>query len=216
MSNNDAVQSVATPANDAAKAAPATDGAQDQSLDVLLKEYDEAQSGTAGDPAKAPAGGDAGSGSEPTLEGLARTVDDLQTALHQQRQAEIQALIRADVAKAVGVVRSALGEVPVQLSDRIIEGWLNQRAMEDRRFVNAFLKRGDHPARWQQILAAAASELRTELAPASQRDAALSDARAAATAAVRTASTKAGEPPPDLRTMSDRDFESHVRGLVRR
>lgn len=109
-------------------------------------------------------------------------------------------------------------EAKAILPERATRGLLIDMADSDRRFQRAFLERNSNPSQWNKILNAKAKELSTEFTPQVDRE--LSDDKEAIASAVRSASTKAPEPPEDeaksrqkIRQMSDQELRALKRSL---
>lgn len=206
---NDTLQSVTTETNAPAEPVAADSGAPAETLDQLLKEFDSApkvESPAVTDEVRVP--------DDLTTEAVYREVVSLKRELTRRERAEIEAVVSQDLETAVNTVKSDLNDLPVNVSDRIVRGMLNDLGANDARFLKAFEARHAAPDTWNRTLKAVAREIRKDIAGGPDR--AVSEDRAAAMAAVRGASTTAPKAEtPKLHEMSDRDFEAYKRSLGR-
>lgn len=183
-------QSVAKP-DDEAKPSSETQGAQDD-YEALLAEYTK---DTSVETKPEPASKDDD------------TAELLQWA-RQQRQIEAKNQFNQELNTAVKAVKE-LSEV--DLSDRVVKGYLNAIADEDERVKKAWENRSENPEGWKAALKKVAAEIKKET---QKVDAGVTEDREAMTAAVRGVRTETKEDAaPDVQKMSSRDFNKHLREL---
>jgi hypothetical protein len=198
-------QAVATETNEAAKpVSEAVSGAPDE-LDTLLKQFEtpaEQKPKTETKPETKP---------EPSED-----MKDLANYVRAKRDEESREATRGDLAKAVTAVQTEIDDGGLKLPDRLVRGALRDMAEEDPRFLRAWAERGANPKAWEQVLKAAAKEIRKELE--SSPDPQATEDKAAVRAAVRSASTRTPEPEKldnaKINKMSDAEFNKYKRGLA--
>lgn len=210
---NDTTQTVTTGADGQPTAGTEAGGAPAETLTELLKEFD-----TAAQSVESVAGAsqeDVAVPDDLTPEALFRELHAVKRELTRRQRDELEAAANADVERAVKAVGGELSDFPIKVSERIVRGMLNDLAASDKRFMAAFNARHEKPDVWARALKAVAREIRADLG--SQADAALSEDRAAALAAVRGASTGAPKESavPALHKMNAREFEEYKRSLGR-
>jgi len=200
-------QAVATETNEAAKPAPEAVGGAPDELDALLKQFEtpaEQKPKTESKPEPKP---------EPSED-----LKELANYVRAKRDEESRQATRDDLAKAVTAVKTEIDDGGVKLPDRLVRGALRDMAEEDPRFLRAWAERSVNPRAWEQVLKAAAKEIRKELE--SSPDPQATEDKAAVRAAVRSASTRTPEPEPfdtkKLNSMSDAEFNRKKRELLGR
>lgn len=196
-------QSVAAESDTATQGAGEDAGAQDD-FTALLSEYDGVQSQRVADPVE-------DTGPAP----LEQRVLELERERMSRLEQDLITETRGAIDSAVSKIKPLLGALPLNFPDKWIRGALAETAQEDPRFMAAFEDRVKDPAKWERIVVALGRQFQRELGDTPDRGA--TDDRAAVTAAVRASTSKAAEPESkNWSTMSNRDFEREVQGLVRR
>lgn len=192
-------QAVAGQADGQPEAAPETGGAQEKSVDELLKEFD-----TKATP-------------EPKAETKPDTSDDrLNTVfdwVEQKAKEEKIEQVNNDIADAV---KTTVGDHG--LDPEYVEGKLHYKANTDPKFARAWMSRHDNPDQFNQVLRQYGKELAGKAN--SNIDQNATEDRAALSAAVRSQSQKSADPPPmtqkDLSKMSDAEFNKMKREMFGR
>lgn len=197
-------QPVATEAEGVAKPTPEAAGGAPDELDALLKQFEtpvETKPKAESKPETKP---------EPSED-----MKELANYVRARRDEESRQATRDDLAKAVTAVKTEIDGEGIKLPDRLVRGALRDMAEEDPRFLQAWAHRGSNPRAWEQVLKAAAKEIRKELE--SSPDPHATEDKAAVRAAVRSASTRTPEPeaidPKKLAGMSDAEFRKFKQGL---
>ena len=192
----DEKQAVVDEAPGAAEPAPAVDNAREgDDIETLLKQF-ESETRVVDSPP------------EPkSQDELLKKVTDQVRASIQQEQAS-----RAAVGELVKTVR---GEVPESVfSDKEIEHWLAGQATDDPKLANAWQFRDKNPGAWKKIEAELSKKFNSKFQ--NLPDPVASADKEAVAAAVRGASTKVpAEQPPDLGSMTNREFAEYTRKLFR-
>lgn len=187
-------QAVANESNVGLNAPAEESGAQDD-LDALLAEYDNAN--------------------KPVEEPKPQTdIKELVSYVQQEREEKVQAQLKEDVNGAVSTVKESLPDLPVKLSDRVVRGFLEGLASEDKRFTQAFENRHSNPKGWNSVLKSAAKELAKEF----DVDPEATSSRESVVSAVKSASTKQVQESPELsagtvKNMSDAEFNKTLREM---
>lgn len=196
-------QPVVTPANGAATPAPDAAANAPDELDQLLAQFDK--------PAAEPVKPESKVAPKVEASDLRDVVDYVRT----ERTRKDTESIRTDIEKARGTLKTGLEEIGVKIPDKILEGALEAYARHDPRIANAFLKRGENPQAWDDVVQGIGKKLRKEFEMLP--DAQATDDKNAVRLAVRSASTRTPEPealdPKKLNGMSDRDFNKLKREL---
>jgi len=182
-----------------------------ESLDSLLKQFDEAtkdsnpeSAASAAPPGKAKA--EVKPADSNALAEQVRRIVDAQEAQTKAQQAEVtQKALTATVAS----LRADLPDDPAV--NKFVMGWLKDTADNDKRLQNAFANRDRDPQTWNKIVTGLTRDCQKDFATLSRRpDAAATEDREAVTAALRGAST--APPPtkePDLSKMSDAELRKY-------
>lgn len=166
-----------------AQADAATDGAQGDDLDTILKQFETVEENPKPEQTE---------------------TDDIDVKSFVRDQMTRQS--RADLDSAVAKVKELSG---LGVSDKIIKATLNGLAADDPRLTRAWQNRHNDPAAWTGVLKGVAKSLRSEFATTIDRDA--SEDRAAIEAAVRGASTKTPEPDaPNFASMNDTQARAEI------
>lgn len=129
-------------------------------------------------------------------------------AEHQQLKA---AAVRTDVDN---VIKSVKGELDIPLY--AVRGWIDQKADEDPRIKQMFEQRNVNPEPFKRLLGQMQKQFRKEAAAVAKGsiDPNATEDRAAVTAAMRGASTKApDDKAPDVGRMTDQEFAAYKRKL---
>lgn len=188
-------QTVAGEPNAEAKSQTEGKGAQEPTIDELLKEFEQSETPT-----------EQQSKSDLKADDIREVVD----YVRETRDEKSREKTDADVAAAAKVVKGDLG-----ISEERVIDTLYGRANRDPRFLTAFQQRHENPNAWSNVLRKMHDELASELSP--QVDTNATDDRAAVEAAVRSQSTGSTEEPlPDLGSMSDAEFNEAQRKLIPR
>lgn len=165
-------------------------------LDQLLAEYDQGTKKP--DPVTPPE-----NKPTPLPDDVVQTVRFLESEVRESRREKDERAISETVA-------SIRGDVPTDVyDDDMIRGWLEVQAVKDPRLAEAFKQKNQNPRGWERVK----GELRKALAKkaGSQIDRGATDDRAAMTAAIRGASTRASaDPPPNLGRMTDAELRKHT------
>lgn len=100
----------------------------------------------------------------------------------------------------------------LKLPDRFAKGWIDQVARENPAVANAFLNRANNPNAWKKIENALSKEIAKDFKALTPVDEGATVDRAAVTAAVRGASTKAAtETEPNYGSLSAREGRKAVK-----
>lgn len=186
-------QTVAKP-DEAAEQASDETGAQDD-LDSLLAEYDNSVETKPKEEVKSESQAD----NDPLRLWAERKMAE---------EADLeQKATRDEVTKAVK------DGIDVTVDERLVWGFISQAAQSDERLVKAFEGRKQNPAAWNKVVKTLQTDLKTALSidPSATAD------RESVEAAIRGASNKAApNDEPNLGTMSNSDFETYKRGLLRK
>lgn len=180
-----------TVADTDAPAKPATEdkGAQEPSIDELLKQFEQTET--------------------PPEQTNDIKADDLKaddikevvSFVKETREDRIRETTDKDVSAAVKAVKGDL-----DIDEGLVKELLYGKASTDPRFLRAFQLRHENPEGWTGVQQAFGRELASRLA---KPDQGLTDDRAAVEAAVRSASTGSSEePPPDFGSMTDSEFNA--------
>jgi len=164
-----------------------------QDLDSILNEY---ESKTVEQPAV-----------EPQADKRDQFLDMMISDFQEKDQSKTQSAI-ADAATALKT------ESGSDLPDYFMKGLLEQKAAEDPRFADAFLKRAQDPNGWDRVVKAFGKQVRHDLDNVPDKK--VTEDREALTAAVRSAQTQQTQSTPDIGGMSNADFENYKRSLKRK
>lgn len=148
-------------------------GAQDESLDAMLAEYETAHKPQ---PTQQQA--------EPPNEDIKALAEYARNAMQVERQKEVQSSIEG----AVKTVKEVGG---INASDRIVRGLIKDMADENPAIQKAFANRQSDPNSWNRMLKGMAKELAKEF----ETDPSTSNDRQVVASAVRSAST--AKPAPE-------------------
>lgn len=172
----DKEQPVAQKPDTAAAAATEGDkGAQDQSLDDVLAEFD-AGTETPAKPVEQPA--------DDVTARIKKLEQDAQERDQQDQLKDVQAA----VTECVEQISTRLPE-DLSLPKRAVRGMVEVLAQDDKRIAQAFANRLSNPKAWDRVLGKLADEIADEF-----KDAGEGSSNRAVAAAVRSASTRASEP----------------------
>ena len=189
----DTTQAVVDTSNAAAMPAATETNAQTNvdDLDSLLAEFDQS---TARGPAASP----------PDPQQTQQT----QPVISEDRVRRIEDRIFQDDLNST--IKNIVGDL--KIPDRFAKGWIDQIARENPTVANAFLNRSSDPKAWKRIETALSKEISKDFKALTPVDEGATVDRAAVTAAVRGASTKAAtETEPSYGSMSSRDGRKHVK-----
>ncbi len=180
----------------------ASDAPETPSVDQLLNEYEQnAPAATTppapSTPAPAPAPAETPAVADPRVDNMEMFVEQMQ---RKQTNEDIQ--------KAVNTIKSSdsLGGV----SDKIVRGYLTEKANSDPRFLQAFQARNDNPESWSNILSAVAAEMEGELGTTQDANVTKNIASVRATVNTQSQNSNAGKTDADILNMSDAEFDAHV------
>lgn len=160
-------------------------GAQEPSIDELLKQFDSP---------------------DPQPEQVAKTeikaddIRDVVSFVKEDREDRLREKTDKAISEAVTAVKGDL-----DLDDGLVKDLLFGKASTDPRFLKAFQMRHENPSGWKSVQTAFSKDLATRLGPKIDQN--LTDDHAAVAAAVRSQST--GSPDaaaPDFSSMSDYEF----------
>ncbi len=189
-------QTVAGESNAETKSQAEDKGAQEPTIDDLLKEFEASENPT-----------------EQQTQKTDLKADDIREVVgyvREEREQKSRERTDTDVAAAADIVKGDLGIS----KERVIDS-LYGKANRDPRFLRAFQQRHENPNAWNSVLRKMHDELASDLKP--KVDENLTDDRAAVEAAVRSQSTGSTEEPlPDLGSMSDAEFNEAQRKLIPR
>lgn len=177
------------------------DGARNEgdTLEDLLKTYEEQTTRTVAEPPQPP---------------VAATTQSDPNAVVAKLQAIEGRLAKAEEIKfkqdMEGTVSAIRGDLPAEVFDNgLVEAWLDSQARQDPRLQKAWLERDNNPKQFERVKA----ELGKSFAKKFSKlpDPAITEDRAAVSAAVRGASSRApAEPPPNLSRMSNSEYRQKV------
>lgn len=185
-------QTVAKP-DEAAQQASDENGAQDD-LDSLLAEYDNSVE------------------TKPKAEVKSESQPDDPVRLYVERKMAEDADLEQK-ANREEVLKTVKDGMDIAIDDRFIWGFISTAAAEDPRLEKAFLGRKQNPAAWNKVVKTLQADMKSALSidPGATAD------RQSVEAAIRGASNKAApNDEPNLGTMSNADFETYKRGLLRK
>lgn len=198
MSENE--QAVATEADvSAEQQTQEADGAQEatRNLDDILKEFDQESPGGSQVPEQqSQAGTDEVAALRQEVEQLRGELGSMQT--------------NSEMPSVLSEIR---GDLPVEVFDNdMVEGWLNQQAVKDKRIATAWANRRNNPAAFNEVKKALGKEFQKRLDKLPDKNA--TEDREAVTAAVRGASTPtATTQEVDWSQKSDAELEAEKRKL---
>lgn len=164
--------SVAEEVKEEPLAAPETPGAQEESLDDLLKEFE---------------------GVEDKPEQTVTEPDDKLATLERQLRELQESQQRKEVADEITTLGATIrGELPSEIfDDATMRAWLEARAQEDPRLQKAFLQRHQTPTAWKKVVDGMARDFQSRASKLPDKQ--VTEDVEAVAAAVRGASTKAPE-----------------------
>lgn len=184
------------PTGEAGASAEQEGGAQEDNLDKLLSEYDQATAPAKETTPDTPTG-------EQQSSALNDKVNKVLNYIEQGQTEKADAQTTEDIKTSVETVLGALPE-DKKISAGLAEGFLHKKASSDSRFAKAFEDRAQNPAHWNKVLKATAKEIETEMSVDSK---VTNDVEAAA-AAVRSASSGSADgEEPNYAAMSDEELE---------
>lgn len=122
---------------------------------------------------------------------------------------QVQSFIfRQDMQKTIATVRGELD--PETFDEPLVEAWIDAQARQDPRLKTAWVNRHASPKQFERVVQGLARNFAKKFSRLPDRNA--TEDRAAVTAAVRGASTKAPEgKAPDFKEMSDAEFNESVK-----
>lgn len=168
-------------------------GAQEPSIDDLLKEFDTTDNPT----------------EQQSADLKADDIKEFVRTAKEDREERIREKTDADVSEAVKTVKGDL-----EIDDGLVKELLYGKASTDPRFLKAFQMRRENPDAWGRVQKAFNTELVSKLSPKTDQN--LTDDRAAVEAAVRSHSTGSpDETPPDFNSMSDAEFNAWQRKNIK-
>lgn len=187
--------SVAEEVKEESQTASETTGAQEESLDDLLKEFESVEETT-----------------EQTETESEDRVAKLERELAELRESQQRQQVAGEIASIGAEIR---GDLPAEVfDDETMQAWLDARAAKDPRIQKAFINRSNAPTAWKNVVGALARDFQ-------KRAAALPDKQVtedvdAVAAAVRSASTRTTEESSDIsyndiRNLSDDEAEKRIR-----
>lgn len=193
-------QAVATK-TDAGAEPPAegASGAQEETLDALLAEYD---STVKGEEPKPETKDDASQGEKPKEQNI-----DVRSAVEAAlREREVRQKVDEDLKKTV---QDFKGEDLKHVADDIVEAFLDLKARKDPRLADAWAKRNQSPEKWNKIVSSLNAEFRSLAGLSVDRD--QTETVDSVVAAVRGASTKTASVQnaltnKDVGSLSDAEF----------
>lgn len=187
-------QTVAETADVETKSQTEETGAQEPSIDELLKQFEATETPTEQPKPEAISADD--------LKDFVRTAKD-------DRDERIREKTDADIVAATKVVKGDL-----EIDDGLIKDFLYGRASSDPRFLKAFQMRHQNPDAWAGVQKALGRELASKMVKPDQN---LTDDRAAVEASVRSHSTgSADDSPPDFNSMTNAEFDKWERENIKR
>ncbi|MGI9506070.1 MAG: hypothetical protein ACR2RE_23770 [Geminicoccaceae bacterium] len=194
-------QAVAGQPNTNAEHSAEGDGAQEPTVDELLKQFETATEPEQPDPAKA---------------ATDLTADDVKSVVswaNEERVRRSTERVEKDIAEAVETVKGEL-----DIDPGIVRDLMYGRASTDSRFMRAFQQRHTSPEAWMEVQKAFGRELAAKFKPGATTDPDLSDDRAALESAVRSAATRptGDDAPPDFASMSDAEFARHQKKVIKK
>lgn len=192
-------QAVATE-TDAGATPPAdgASGAQDETLDALLAEYDSTVEGE--EPKPEPKTEEAGKEkSKPGFD----VKSEIRSAIAEEEAR------RKSAAEFQDTIKNLKGDDLSHIPDDLVEGYLEAKARKDPRLLNAWATRHQSPEKWNRILGNLSKEFRSITGQNVDRD--QTDTVDTVVAAVRGASTKTASTPQalgmnDVSSLSDSEF----------
>lgn len=208
MADNGQEQSAVEPTDDGTATSPSEEsGAQDESLETLLQQWEESEAAESGDSDSDTKGGQT---DKPGSTSTDTDTAELVRWAREERERSIAERAERDVNEAIETLKDGWDDPP---PDRVLKGDLHRAAAEDPRFLQAFQQRHRNPEAWKRILKAQQRELRAEFESRPDREA--TDDRRAVESAVRSSSRApqpAAEPSKeDWNKMSDAEFERRKR-----
>ena len=137
---------------------------------------------------------------EPDLKALAGEVQQMRGFVNEAHNLQF----KRDMDDTVKTIR---GELDPEIFDGpLIQGWLDAQAQQDQRLAKAWVDRHANPKQFEQVKTALAKNFAKKFSKLP--DAAATEDRAAVTAALRGASTRAPEgKAPEYGKLSNADFE---------
>lgn len=189
--NDTTTQAVVDPTNTAASPAVTEGSAQTNvdDLDSLLAEFDQSTRTT-------------------TTTHTPEPTQQTQPVISDDRIRRIEDRIFQDDLNST--IKNITGDL--KLPDRFAKGWIDQVARENPAVANAFLNRANNPNAWKKIENALSKEIAKDFKALTPVDEGATVDRAAVTAAVRGASTKAAtETEPNYGSLSAREGRKAVK-----
>ena len=185
-------------------------GAQGESLDEILNEFDTGTAQTK--PAETEEKPKATGGQQETEADRRLRQLEQESADRRAREAE------AEARKAVDTCIGELGaKLEVKLPKRALEGYLETYARQNPKLIAAFVQRQANPKAWDRVLSALATDIETDFK--SNESAETNNAIAAAVRSASTKSTAADSSPvteAQIRGMSKTELYKTFPGLGRR
>ena len=128
--------------------------------------------------------------------------EEVSVRLQRLEREQQDRIYRTDMDAACDTIR---GDLPADRFDnQFLEGWLNARAMQDKRILRAWEDRSNDPAKFKRVLTGLAKELAGKWGDYSGVDQDATSTRDAVAAAMKGGTTKAPEgKPPELGKMTD-------------
>jgi len=120
------------------------------------------------------------------------------------------------LSEAAGIIKETIGELPIEISERVYKGVLQQMAYEDQdgRLVKAFQNRFKDPSKWQTVVKTVAKEIKKDFIP---KDKQATESWNAVESAVHGAqSSSSTEKPVDVSKMTDLEFLHYKAKLGRK
>ncbi len=171
-------------------------GASEPDLDTLLSEYESESSKE-----------------EPQV--AQPEADDINWLKGQRAAYEREQQDKA-LSEAAGIIKETIGELPIEISERVYKGVLQQMAYEDQdgRLVKAFQNRFKDPSKWQTVVKTVAKEIKKDFIP---KDKQATESWNAVESAVHGAqSSSSTEKPVDVSKMTDLEFLHYKAKLGRK
>lgn len=200
MSEDQVTQTVVDEAKSPAEPGAAADSARNEDdLDALLAQFEDK--------------GDARPSTPTKPEPKAVQADEIAAARDEVLRARDEILREKWTKDMRATVAAVRGELPSDIfDDKLVQAWIEARAMDDSRLTQAWKDRDANPQQFKRIVGALGREFTQKYGKLPDKNA--TEDREAVAAAVRGASTKAPEgKPPDFSGMQNREYNQTVKQL---
>lgn len=168
---------------------------QDDGLDSILNEWDTSQEAKADSPP---------SPTQPPDQSREALIAEVTARLNAER----------DYDRFLEDFASSVSDLPFEVNQGVINGWMNDRAKTDPRINTAYLAKDTNPAGWKKVFAGLTEEFKGQFSVKEQPTTADND-KAAAIAFVKGSSTKVEPETPisnkEISGMTDNEFLEYQR-----